>query len=54
MKFILIIFIIILILEFIYILLLDRDIRKIKKNTIKLDDLWEYLDLGKDDNNENI
>lgn len=49
MNFILIIFIIILILEFNYILLLDRDIRKIQKNTIKLDELLEYLDLRKDD-----
>ena len=49
MKFILIIFIIILILEFIYILLLDRDIRKIKKHTIPLDELLKYLNLGKDD-----
>lgn len=44
----LLLFIIISILEFIYILLLDRDIRKIKKNTIKLDELWEFLE-RKDD-----
>lgn len=44
MKFILFIIIIILTLEFIYILLLDRDIRKIKKTAIPLDELWEFLD----------
>ena len=48
MKFILITIIIILILEFIYILLLDRDIRKFKKSVmvLNLDKLLEYL--GKD------